>query len=365
MYDSLAKVYALLRDAVEGPEAGRVRVRPDLAEAEARGEAGAVLEVRLPRAELLPVRRRTRSSSPRWCKPYLANKKDKTFLDHWLLGDDLSEYLEPWEYGRLNTVERVLLAQRIAGEPDEDGPAPRTTCSRLLPPNIDRQTVPVRHGRRWPAAWTATTRSATGSKQLGSKSCEVRARTRRQATTADASGRRPAEAAAAPAADAGAGLRGAGGGPRGDEAGRPRRRRDGAAKQVTAKDGEARPAEAASRREADAEDASSSTTTPRSGSAVRQLFRKLDPTQEWAENNYYQLPHRSSRSPTSCRRPVLARLRPARRQGAVPVAAPRRASRNFTEMMFALAVLDLPFEAGKHDVAVRRRQDDAHARPAR
>ena len=33
-------------------------------------------------------------------------------------------------------------------------------------------------------------------------------------------------------------------------------------------------------------------------------------------------------------------------------------------MMFALAVLDLPFEAGKHDVAVRRPQDDAHARRA-
>ena len=33
--------------------------------------------------------------------------------------------------------------------------------------------------------------------------------------------------------------------------------------------------------------------------------------------------------------------------------------------MFALAVLDLPFEAGKHDVEVRRRQDDPHpGRPA-
>ncbi len=59
-----------------------------LAEAEAGGEADAVLEVRLPRAELLPARRRTRSSSPTVVKPYLANKKDKTFLDHWLLGDD-------------------------------------------------------------------------------------------------------------------------------------------------------------------------------------------------------------------------------------------------------------------------------------
>src|SRR5207248_4049871 len=49
-------------------------------------------------------------------RPYLANKRDKTFLDHWLLGHDVSGYLDPWHYGRLNTVERVLLGQRVAGE---------------------------------------------------------------------------------------------------------------------------------------------------------------------------------------------------------------------------------------------------------
>ena len=70
-------------------------------------------------------------------KPYLANKKDKTFLDHWLLEDDLAEYLQPWQFGRLNTVERVLLAQRIKDEPA------RTARSlddvfRLQPPNLER-----------------------------------------------------------------------------------------------------------------------------------------------------------------------------------------------------------------------------------
>src|SRR5262249_18609431 len=50
-------------------------------------------------------------------RPYLANKKDKTFLDRWLLEEDLSEYLHPWYYGRLNTVERILLAQRLQNEP--------------------------------------------------------------------------------------------------------------------------------------------------------------------------------------------------------------------------------------------------------
>ncbi len=36
--------------------------------------------------------------------PYLRNKKDKTFLDHSLIGDDLAAYLEPWAYTQLNNV---------------------------------------------------------------------------------------------------------------------------------------------------------------------------------------------------------------------------------------------------------------------
>ena len=45
-------------------------------------------------------------------QPYLRNKRHKTFLDHYLLEEDLSGYLEPWAYGRLNVVERSLLAGR-------------------------------------------------------------------------------------------------------------------------------------------------------------------------------------------------------------------------------------------------------------
>src|SRR5262249_33732376 len=70
-------------------------------------------------------------------RPYLANKKDKTFLDHWLLEDNLTEYLQPWWYERLNTVERTLLAQHIQGE---QAHAERflNDLIRLQPPNIDR-----------------------------------------------------------------------------------------------------------------------------------------------------------------------------------------------------------------------------------
>jgi hypothetical protein len=54
-------------------------------------------------------------------QPYLRNKKDKTFMDEYLLGSDLQRYLEPWAYARLNMAERVLLAQRLPGEAAGNG----------------------------------------------------------------------------------------------------------------------------------------------------------------------------------------------------------------------------------------------------
>src|SRR5262249_30188948 len=49
-------------------------------------------------------------------RPYLANKKDRTFLDRYLLADDLLEFLKPWNHEQLNVIERVLLAERLKDE---------------------------------------------------------------------------------------------------------------------------------------------------------------------------------------------------------------------------------------------------------
>ena len=43
--------------------------------------------------------------------PHLKNKRSKTFMDHYLLGHDLSAFAKPWEFARLNTTERILLAE--------------------------------------------------------------------------------------------------------------------------------------------------------------------------------------------------------------------------------------------------------------
>lgn len=71
-------------------------------------------------------------------KPYLANKKDKTFMDEFLLGQDLSKYLEPWAYAQLNVAERCLLAQRIEGEAPNAARHLRELW-QMIPPNPEEQ----------------------------------------------------------------------------------------------------------------------------------------------------------------------------------------------------------------------------------
>ncbi len=46
-------------------------------------------------------------------RPYLENKKEKQFIDHWLLESDLSAYTTLWRYNQLNAAERALLALRL------------------------------------------------------------------------------------------------------------------------------------------------------------------------------------------------------------------------------------------------------------
>ena len=84
--------------------------------------------------------------------------------------------------------------------------------------------------------------------------------------------------------------------------------------------------------------------------APARLYRKVAPTQELAENNYYKLPIEAQ----------LAHLVPvsgfwvdyAKHDGKSPFLSRHLAdaSHNFTEMMFALALLDLPFTPAKHDL---------------
>jgi hypothetical protein len=80
------------------------------------------------------------------------------------------------------------------------------------------------------------------------------------------------------------------------------------------------------------------------------LFRVLDPTKEWAENNYHHL--RIAAQDASLVGPNRYWLDYAQGDPAVPFRSVHvaEASRSFTEMLLALAVLDLPFESPKHAI---------------
>ncbi len=62
-------------------------------------------------------------------RPHLHSRRRRTFIDRWLLGEDLTSYLEPWAFGRLNTLEKILLARRV--------PAARDAVARLVGDAVD------------------------------------------------------------------------------------------------------------------------------------------------------------------------------------------------------------------------------------
>ena len=114
-YDSLTSVYGLYTALTQNSELAKFRFLlnwPSLTEDEKREQYSefASHEVSFFIAQKDPEFFRN------VVVPYLQNKKDQTFLDHYLLEDDLSRFLSPWEYNRLNAAERALLASRIEAE---------------------------------------------------------------------------------------------------------------------------------------------------------------------------------------------------------------------------------------------------------
>ena len=258
--------------------------------------------------------------------PYLANKKDKTFVDHWLLDEPLEDYLDPWQYERLNIVERVLLGQRIGRERD----AMRRHVDELF--NL----VPRDVGRReelFRAAVIGRSLDRDDDFQLGQRLRGVQD----QIIAAEeqiAQERLPAL----------------------------QRSRAGARVQLRAEG-----ADAGLRNESEAmvdgptdgefDDQLSFYARTELDKRVRENYRRLyvqlEKTKEWVENNYFQLPIESQNAD-------LVRVNAfwndyAQHDSTTddnPTAffSPHwaEASRSFTEILLALGSIDLPFEAQEH-----------------
>jgi hypothetical protein len=284
--------------------------------------------------------------------PYLANKKDKTFVDEFLLERNLESYLQPWNYGQLNTVERILLAQRIADE--------RSRTNRfvgeafaLLPPNADEF---IRLFDTAVQRSSLDTQDVLGlvkqQERLLSENGSLRFFGGMMAP--------PAPAAAAPAPGDPAGL--AGDLPalanKAKSMDRLQREAGESAKKSLARDGRGVDAKADRQsadekmgrfKEAELELYDTDGLEKRRRATARQLFRQLDKTMEWAENNYHHLTIDQQNTQLITVNALWNDL--AGHDPSTPFYSRNTAygARNFPEMMFALSMLDLPFKAPKHE----------------
>ncbi|CAN5442527.1 hypothetical protein BH11PLA2_BH11PLA2_15090 [soil metagenome] len=301
-------------------------------------------------------------------KPYLANKKDKTFLDQWLLDADVAEYASPWKHNRLNTAERVLLSQRLPGEPAKTARHIQDLL-KLQPVNLEQQVFLFDASVSNSALETAT----TGLAALQAVEMDKLRMDPKAAGNLGGGGFGGAPAPAVvspPPAPPGAA---AAGRPRNE----PMAEKSEAMKEMKKATEELRAAtrDGASRRKMDAAREKldqAGKAGPAGGdflagndegngkffgddrakrqSDMQRLFRKVEQTMEYAEQNYYKRPIAEQ----------LAELVPisafwaeyATHDAKTPFLSKHLpgAARNLNEALLALAVTDLPFDAPKPDV---------------
>lgn len=284
--------------------------------------------------------------------PYLKNKKDKTFLDLWLLGGDLTGYLEPWRYGRLNAVERVLLGKRLRGQ---EASVVRDTRERadLLPPDMEA------FNRRFDTAvQTGALESERSGIALGIDKLRADREAESKKELASLEQLALPAVAAAPAAPAPLNA------PMAAKSAVILKNIYGATRQrglkaplAKAKDAKQ---DAAAGRLFDADDLAVTIAEEpaaeaqffdarrKERDAARRFFQKLDKTQEWAENNYWHLPVERQLADLVTVNAFWADY--AAHDGKSPFLSKAfaDADASFTEMMMALAVLELPFKAAPH-----------------
>lgn len=300
-------------------------------------------------------------------QPYLAYKRDKTFMDHYLIGSDLAGYVEPWKFNRLNIPERILLARKLGG--DEPGSTARhiQEIFELQPVNAEQEQFLFRSALRGrgmsggiagggfggggaslgaamdpfadpaPANERGNSFSSGGARVMRQLSEKAKNAPGASRMSGRASNSLPA-AAAAPkmAADKADGLVAV----------------TGALKMEL---GVERDFEEQELKEADVDSfgvAGDDLMAVRESLSRRKWFRKLESTMEWAENNYYHLPIAEQLADLISTNGFWRDFANWDGQGGFYSREFPAATRNFSEMMFALSVLDVPFKAGEHETKI-------------
>lgn len=256
-------------------------------------------------------------------KPYLANKKDKTFMDEYLLGADLAKYLDPWRYQQLNTAEHALLARAI--------PAQATSIARYLADELEvAPKDPAREELLFETALRGKVLSGVNVVEFEgyiNYGAPLQDAEKVMLSTEAISGLAPNAPMAAPA--------------RMPKSKRELKEDSGKFAFKLAAKPSARTASADGVIGGDQMEE----TTKAMRETVRQFYRKIGPTKEWAENNYYNIPLERQNQDLI---PLGAFWEEyARWDGKTPFLSKHAASasRSFPECMLALAVMDLPFTA--------------------
>jgi len=274
--------------------------------------------------------------------PYLANKKDKTFLDHWLLGETLDRFLQPWEYGRLNIVERALLAQRIRGEAAH-GARHVKDLYDLIPPDIEQYNYFFKTALKSGALESQGLAVALGEAE--ELAFEVPVDGAKLAGGGFGGGYLKAGAARPVARGLAADAPKASSAPETAPARKLLERRQSVAKDEL-KELDMRAAD--EHVVADAEYFDFKEKDRERRESARRFYQKLDKTEEWVENNYYHLPIEQQVAGLVSVNGFWKDY--AGFDGKAGFLSPNiaEASRSFTEMMMALAVTDLPFKSAEH-----------------
>ncbi|HOI91937.1 MAG TPA: hypothetical protein PLK28_15660 [Candidatus Rifleibacterium sp.] len=287
------------------------------------------------------ISQRDRSFFEKVVKPYIANKRDLTFMDKWLLERDLREFTEPWTFSRLNIVEKILLGQRV---PEMAETIERHVNEKfdLLPDDRERFNSLFKTALQGNALETGDKLGLESGKKMYSDKLEEARRNELgdmpvpepepmdlgKGIMPSARSARPMAAPAPPPPPA------------------MMAREAKVAFQSKADFSESE--EMAGAAPDFAEDDFDVESDSEMREPVRQLFRQVDKTEEWVENNYYQLPIEQQ---TADLIQVNAFWRDyAMHKPGRPFVSGNFifATRNFAEMMLALAVLDLPFASEKH-----------------
>lgn len=290
-------------------------------------------------------------------KPYLENKKDKTFLDEWLLEKDLTRYAAPWRFSRLNVVEQILLGQRLKGEAE--------SVARFLEEKL--ATLPEDRGRESVLFSTAlegkSLEDADGDSLLG----VLRDEQRRRATSGRFNRQQQGQIAEMPSEQA-AGMANKPLAPRPspgmDPASPPANNGTPLGGQGLARE------PAPSAKKADAGKDKRALESPGLAEKQNELYfefkeveelakatkltwRALDPTKEWVESNYYHIPREQQLGDLVKVNQFWVDF--AQHDPAKPFYSKHfpQAHGNLTEIVFALSSLDLPFEAEKHEVELK------------